>query len=125
MAEKHHAPKDVSYKIALGFTKALRFIADTFFKKKYEDLCMRGDMKPNTEFELSVCDIDMIEHALRDRQRKVSSYRLEIAQIEIKSKEELRKAELADQELHEISDLLARLHDQKIWYRPKKVYISG
>ena len=83
------------------------------------------DMKPNTKFELSVRDIDMIEHALRDRQRKVSSYRLELAQIEIKSKEELGKAELADQELHEISDLLARLHDQKIWYRPKKVYISG
>jgi len=35
MTEKHHAPKDVSDKIALGFTKALRFIADTFFKKRY------------------------------------------------------------------------------------------
>jgi ubiquinol oxidase len=35
MTEKHHAPRDVSDKIALGFTKALRFIADTFFKKRY------------------------------------------------------------------------------------------
>lgn len=35
MEEKHHNPKDVSDKIALGFTKALRFIADTFFKKRY------------------------------------------------------------------------------------------
>jgi ubiquinol oxidase len=35
MVEKHHAPRDVSDKIALGFTKALRFIADTFFKKRY------------------------------------------------------------------------------------------
>lgn len=35
MTEKHHKPKDVSDKIALGFTKALRFIADTFFKKRY------------------------------------------------------------------------------------------
>lgn len=83
------------------------------------------NMKPNTKFELSVLDVDMIEHALRDRQRKVSSYRLELAQIEIKSEEELRKAELADQELREISDLLARLHDKKVWYRPKKVYVSG
>jgi len=33
--EKHHTPKDVSDKIAKGFTKALRFIADTFFRKKY------------------------------------------------------------------------------------------
>ena len=35
MREKHHQPKDVSDRIALGFTKALRFIADTFFKKRY------------------------------------------------------------------------------------------
>jgi ubiquinol oxidase len=35
MTEKHHRPKDVSDKIALGFTKALRFVADTFFKKRY------------------------------------------------------------------------------------------
>lgn len=32
---EHHAPRDVSDRIALGFTKALRFIADTFFKKRY------------------------------------------------------------------------------------------
>lgn len=35
MEERHHEPKDVSDKIALGFTKALRFVADTFFKKRY------------------------------------------------------------------------------------------
>ena len=35
MEQKHRVPKDVSDKIALGFTKALRFIADTFFKKRY------------------------------------------------------------------------------------------
>jgi ubiquinol oxidase len=35
MLTKHHEPRDVSDKIALGFTKALRFIADTFFKKRY------------------------------------------------------------------------------------------
>ena len=31
----HHAPKDVSDRIALGFTKLLRFCADTFFAKRY------------------------------------------------------------------------------------------
>ena len=82
-------------------------------------------MKPNTKFEMSVRDIDMIERALRDRQCKVSTYRLELTQKDIKSKEELKKSKLAVQELHEISDLLARLHDQKNWYRPKKVYVSG
>ena len=32
---RHHKPQDLSDKIAFGFTKFLRFLADTFFKKKY------------------------------------------------------------------------------------------
>ena len=32
---RHHKPQDVSDKIAFAFTKFLRFLADTFFKKKY------------------------------------------------------------------------------------------
>ena len=31
----HHKPENLSDRIALAFTKLLRFIADTFFKKKY------------------------------------------------------------------------------------------
>ncbi|MEQ1489641.1 MAG: alternative oxidase [Terricaulis sp.] len=31
----HHSPKGVSDRFALGFTKVLRFCADTFFAKKY------------------------------------------------------------------------------------------
>lgn len=31
----HHAPKGLSDRIAYGFTKALRFCADTFFAKRY------------------------------------------------------------------------------------------
>lgn len=31
----HHRPTDLSDRIALGFTKALRFCADTFFAKRY------------------------------------------------------------------------------------------
>jgi ubiquinol oxidase len=31
----HHKPENMSDKVALAFTKLLRFIADTFFKKKY------------------------------------------------------------------------------------------
>ncbi|WP_440937151.1 alternative oxidase [Candidatus Pelagibacter sp.] len=31
----HHKPENLSDKVALAFTKFLRFIADTFFKKKY------------------------------------------------------------------------------------------
>ena len=33
--EKHYEPNNLSDKIALGFTKFLRFLADTFFKKRY------------------------------------------------------------------------------------------
>ena len=33
--EIHHKPENLSDRIALAFTKLLRFIADTFFKKKY------------------------------------------------------------------------------------------
>ena len=32
---KHHKPENLSDRIALGFTKLLRFLADTFFRKKY------------------------------------------------------------------------------------------
>ena len=32
---RHHKPQDLSDRIALAFTKFLRFLADTFFKKKY------------------------------------------------------------------------------------------
>ena len=31
----HHKPENLSDQVALAFTKLLRFIADTFFKKKY------------------------------------------------------------------------------------------
>tara|TARA_B100001057_G_scaffold32931_1_gene29863 strand:- start:470 stop:1132 length:663 start_codon:yes stop_codon:yes gene_type:complete len=32
---RHHKPQNISDKIAFSFTKFLRFLADTFFKKKY------------------------------------------------------------------------------------------
>ena len=33
--KKHYEPKNLSDKVALSFTKFLRFLADTFFKKRY------------------------------------------------------------------------------------------
>ena len=33
--ERHHAPKDLSDRVALAFTKFLRFFADTFFASRY------------------------------------------------------------------------------------------
>ena len=54
-------------------------------------------MKPNTKFNLSVRDIELIEQALH-------------------SVEQTR----------EVRELLGRLHNQKNWYRPKdRVYVGG
>ena len=33
--DSHHKPENISDRIAFGFTKFLRFVADTFFKKRY------------------------------------------------------------------------------------------
>src|SRR5512134_2900045 len=33
--ERHYAPKDFSDRVAYGFTRLLRFFADTFFAKRY------------------------------------------------------------------------------------------
>lgn len=53
-------------------------------------------MKPNTQFELSVRDLELIETALR-----------------------------ALEQTKEVRELLGSLHNQKNWYRPKEGYISG
>jgi hypothetical protein len=72
-------------------------------------------LKPNTTFELDVRDIEIIEHALR---AKAGRRGLSIAQGE--TSEQLK------QEMDEILELLGRIHDQKVWYRPKnKTYVSG
>ena len=53
--------------------------------------------KPNTKFDLSVRDIELIEHAL-----------------------------LSQEQTKEVRELLAKIHHQKNWYRPRnKIYVSG
>ena len=71
-------------------------------------------MKPNEKFELSVRDIEIIEHALR---AKAGRRGLAIAQGE--TSEKLRE------EMHEIQELLGRIHNQKNWYRPKEFVPGG
>ena len=73
-------------------------------------------MKPNLNFEFHPRDIEIIETALR---RKVSQKLNQIID-DRKTAEKFRK------EAKETADLLARIHHQKNWYRPKnKLYISG
>lgn len=53
--------------------------------------------KPNTNFKLSVQDIELIEQALH-----------------------------AVEQTREVRELLGKIHNQKNWYRPsKEIYVSG
>lgn len=71
----------------------------------------------NDMFELSVEDIDLIEDSLR---RALAALSHAVAD---ETKTELLEREDA---LHRIQALLGRLHDQKIFYRPKSgVYVGG
>ena len=72
-------------------------------------------VKANKKFNLSVRDIEVIEQALR---AKAGRRGLAIANGE--TSPQLRE------ELRELQDLLGRIHDQKVWFRPKdKIYVSG
>ena len=59
-------------------------------------------MKPNENFKLNVRDIELIESALF-----------------------LLQANSDDKDKREIQELRAKLHHQKVWYRPQKDYVSG
>ncbi|MCX7559175.1 hypothetical protein OS190_06305 [Sulfitobacter sp. F26204] len=77
----------------------------------------------NSTFQLTVDDMELIEEALRAHARELSMQKLvnpdanaERAKTNREIEENLRKGEA----------LLGRLHDQKIFYRPKSdVYVSG
>lgn len=71
-------------------------------------------VKPNTSFELSVRDIEVIEQALR---AKAGRRGLSIAEGE--TSPQLRE------EMNEIQQLLGRIYHQKNWYRPKGKFVSG
>ena len=71
--------------------------------------------KPNTNFKLSIRDIEIIERALSAKAGR-RGMRLMKGEDNDQLKEEMR----------EIQNLLGRLHEQKVWYRDNKtVYVSG
>tara|TARA_R100000353_G_scaffold101210_2_gene73391 strand:- start:131 stop:358 length:228 start_codon:yes stop_codon:yes gene_type:complete len=74
-----------------------------------------GMVKANKKFNLSVRDIEIIEQALR---AKAGRRGLAIANGE--TSPQLRE------ELDELQQLLGRIHEQKVWFRPNdKTYVSG
>jgi hypothetical protein len=60
-------------------------------------------MKPNKKFNLSVDDIQTIETAL---------FLLQKENVDTGAKKK-------------VVELLAKLHHQKVWFRPRKDYVSG
>ncbi|WP_424984526.1 hypothetical protein [Microbulbifer sp. S227A] len=82
----------------------------------------------NKTFELTVDDIDRIETALRLHKQAVSLDRIELSEAQGTASDTSRAGRI-DAELIAIHDLLGRLHNQKIFYRPTKAqkvpYVSG
>lgn len=82
--------------------------------------------KPNTQFELDVRDVEIIEHALQQQMRKLNVRRETSIQSTIKPVWELESVREIDAELKEIHQLLGRLYNQKNFYRPKNtIYVGG
>ena len=79
----------------------------------------------NVSFDLSVDDMDLIEGALRRSKSELSTQRFNET---AKTSNEVAHTDDADSndEIRRIHDLLGRLHNQKVFSRPKTTpYISG
>jgi hypothetical protein len=77
----------------------------------------------NETFELSVEDMDLIESALRKAKADLSVRALPEAAQHDKTADSLPQA---DDTLRHIHDLLGRLHNQKVFFRPRgRAYIGG
>lgn len=83
----------------------------------------------NTQFELNIDDMDHIESALQARKKDLSLKRLALLSADGDAKAEAEALAQIDADLAELHDLLGRLHNQKVWYRPETVkntpYIGG
>lgn len=83
-------------------------------------------MKPNKNFILDVNDIDLIENALNYQIGRLLERRLTHIESTIVPEGELESVKEIDAEVTVIRDLLGRIHNQKVWYRPRnKIYVSG
>lgn len=77
----------------------------------------------NSKFELTVEDMDLIEAALRRTKADLSARALSAPVQHDRTADGLERA---DDTLRQIHDLLGRLHNQKVFYRPRRgSYIGG
>ena len=79
--------------------------------------------KFNRNFELTIEDIDLIEEALRVRGRELCSARRALVSND---PADLVSIRVIDEDLARGEELLGKIHNQKIFYRPtSKVYVGG
>ena len=83
--------------------------------------------KPNTEFNLGLRDIDLIEDAINSVIARRSSAMSLLAEDTSENTTDMCAYREIRQEVAQLRDLLGRLHNQKNWYRPQTedVYVSG
>ena len=82
--------------------------------------------KPNTSFLLTVDDVELIEDALRERKKSLSTQRLQIIRTKAGPKTEAAALDHLDRSMRGIQELLGSLHNQKTFYRPTTgVYVGG
>ena len=75
--------------------------------------------KYNVNFELSVEDMALIEDALRRKKQALSRKGLTEAEPSAEQSDD-------DDPVRKIHDLLGRLHNQKVFYRPRAAaYVGG
>ena len=77
----------------------------------------------NKSFELTIEDMELIEDALRRKKRELSGQIVESMDDGATYNEVTQEV---DERVRGIHDLLGRIHNQKIFYRPRDAtYISG
>ena len=77
----------------------------------------------NKTFELSIHDVDLIEEALRARGRELCKMRRALSE---ENPAHLESISVIESDQRENEELLGRLHNQKIFYRPaSETYVGG
>lgn len=80
----------------------------------------------NKTFNLTPNDIRLIEDCLSRKVSNLVQRKQTVIESTIQPPENIQSVKEYDAEIREIRDLLGRIHNQKIWYRPKDdVYVSG
>ena len=83
--------------------------------------------KANTSFDLDVRDVELIENALNSIITKQSSTIISSASNSNTQPTSGNCPAEINNQIAELRDLLGKLHNQKIWYRPKSqfAYVGG